>query len=131
MLKQRWKSSLTMVVHKLVTLLHRLTLHRLQQILIKILLVCIYLFAMVTLDICTSLVSIGKIASGGTGGYESDDESPMQSAIEESLRTNPGAPKSTGPVSKGDTSKKPTVPSKFGTIGGLQNEENSSDEEGD
>ena len=70
--------------------------------------------------------SIGQIASGGTGGYESDDESPMQSAIEESLRASASAVT----VSKGDTNKKPTASSKFGTIGGLQNDENSSDEEG-
>lgn len=68
----------------------------------------------------------GPIASGGTGGYESDDESPMQSAIEESLRANASAEKPTG-----DTSKKPAAPpSRFGTIGGLQHEEEDSDEEG-
>jgi hypothetical protein len=78
-------------------------------------------------------LSIVPIASGGTGGYESDDESPMQSAIEESLRASGTDTKSAAPaavVSKGDTSKKPAVPSKFGTIGALQKEENSSDEEG-
>jgi len=48
----------------------------------------------------------------------------MQSAIEESLRVT------TTSVSKGDTNKKPAASSKFGTISGLQNDENSSDEEG-
>lgn len=74
--------------------------------------------------------SLGQIATGGTGGYESDDESPMQSAIEESLRNTAAEAKSTGAVSKGDANKKQTVPSKFGTIGGLQKDEESSDEEG-
>ncbi|CAF0752598.1 unnamed protein product [Adineta ricciae] len=74
----------------------------------------------------TNQGSSEPIASGGTGGYESDDESPMQSAIEESLRANASAEKSTG-----DTSRKPVVPpSRFGTIGGLQHEEEDSDEEG-
>ena len=50
----------------------------------------------------------------------------MQSAIEESLRANESAEKSTG-----DTSKKPAaLPSRFGTIGSLQDEEEDSDEEG-
>ena len=77
--------------------------------------------------------SLAPIASGGTGGYESDDESPMQSAIEESLRASATESKSSATVSKGDTSKKPAASSKFGTIGGLQKEEEggSSDEEGD
>ncbi|UJR33483.1 hypothetical protein I4U23_020928 [Adineta vaga] len=79
----------------------------------------------------TNKAPSGQIASGGTGGYESDDESPMQSAIEESLRAHPGAGKSAGAVPKDDSSKKPTAPpSKFGTIGGLHNEEEDSDEEG-
>jgi hypothetical protein len=73
---------------------------------------------------------IGKIASGGTGGYESDDESPMQSAIEESLRAHAVEAKPVGATSKGDTAKKSAAPSKFGTIGGLQNDEDSSEEEG-
>ncbi|CAF0724839.1 unnamed protein product [Adineta steineri] len=71
----------------------------------------------------------GQIASGGTGGYESDDEGTMQSAIEESLRANASAAKST--ESKGDKHKKSTAPpSKFGTIGGLHNDDDSSEEEG-
>jgi hypothetical protein len=73
---------------------------------------------------------IAPIASGGTGGYESDDESPMQSAIEESLRAGATDTKSAATVSKEGTSKKPTVTSKFGTIGDLQKEEVNSDEEG-
>jgi hypothetical protein len=77
---------------------------------------------------CFLLLFIGPIASGGTGGYESDDESPMQSAIEESLRA--GAAETKATASKGDTNKKSTVPSKFGTIGSLQKEEDSSEEEG-
>jgi hypothetical protein len=72
----------------------------------------------------------GKIASGGTGGYESDDESPMQSAIEESLRGFPSAGKSTGAEPKSDKTKKPAGSSKFGTISSLQNDDNSSEEEG-
>jgi hypothetical protein len=72
--------------------------------------------------------SVGQIASGGTGGYESDDESPMQSAIEESLRVTAAATKSTG--SKEDTDKKSTVASKFGTISSLQKQDDSSEEEG-
>ena len=72
----------------------------------------------------------GNIASGGTGGYESDDESPFQAAIEESLRAQAAESKSTSAISKGDTSKKPTAPSKFGTIGGLNKDEGSSEEEG-
>lgn len=54
----------------------------------------------------------------------------MQSAIEESLRASAAETKSTGAVSKEDKSKKPVVPSKFGTIGGLQKDEDSSEEEG-
>ena len=54
----------------------------------------------------------------------------MQTAIEESIRASGTEPKSTGAVSKEDASKKPAAPSRFGTIGGLQKEENSSDEEG-
>lgn len=54
----------------------------------------------------------------------------MQTAIEESIRASETGSKSTGAVSKEGASKKPAVPSKFGTIGGLQKEENSSDEEG-
>jgi len=73
-------------------------------------------------------LSIAPIASGGTGGYESDDESPMQSAIEESLRATATETKPTAAVSKGDNTKKST--SKFGTIGILQKDEDSSDEEG-
>lgn len=75
---------------------------------------------------------LGNIASGGTGGYESDDESPFQAAIEESIRSQAAEPKSASAVPKGgDTSKKPTVPSKFGTIGGLhKDDEGSSEEEG-
>ncbi|CAF4344183.1 unnamed protein product, partial [Rotaria socialis] len=67
-------------------------------------------------------------ASGETGDYESDDESPMQTAIDESLRISGAATKSTAAGSKVD--KNPSASSKFGTIGGLQKEENSSDEEG-
>jgi hypothetical protein len=73
-------------------------------------------------------LSTGKIETGGTGGYESDDESPMQTAIEDSLRASAAEAKAT--VSKEDTSKKSTVPSKFGTIGGLHKDEDSSEEEG-
>ncbi len=74
---------------------------------------------------------IGQIASGGTGGYESDDEDTMQNAIEESLRATAAAGKSTATGSKEDTTKKPTASSKFGTIGGLQKDDESSEEEGD
>ena len=52
----------------------------------------------------------------------------MQAAIDESLRISAAAAKSATTASKGD--KNPSVSSKFGTIGGLQKEENSSDEEG-
>jgi len=72
----------------------------------------------------------GQIASGGTGGYESDDESPMQSAIEESLRASATETKPTVTVSKADTSKTSAASSKFGTLGALQKDEHSSDEEG-
>ncbi len=69
---------------------------------------------------------IAQIASGGTGGYESDDESPMQSAIEESLRASATETKSTATAS----SKQSAVSSKFGTLGSLQKDEDSSEEEG-
>jgi len=75
-------------------------------------------------------LSVGQIETGGTGGYESDDESPMQTAIEDSLRASAAEAKATATVSKGDTNKKSTVPSKFGTIGSLQKDEDSSEEEG-
>jgi hypothetical protein len=52
----------------------------------------------------------------------------MQSAIEESLRATATETKPTAAVSKGDSTKKST--SKFGTIGVLQKDEDSSDEEG-
>lgn len=70
----------------------------------------------------------GPQTSGGTGGYESDDESPLQNAIEESLRSTASA----AAVSKKETEKKPVTSSKFGTIGNLQKDEeqDSSDEEG-
>ena len=67
-------------------------------------------------------------ATTGASAYESDDENPMQSAIEESLRANAAAKKS--PVSKKDTKKNPSTSTKFGTIGGLRDDEESSDEEG-
>ncbi|CAF3343861.1 unnamed protein product [Rotaria sp. Silwood1] len=71
----------------------------------------------------------GEIASGGTGGYESDDEAPIQNAIDESLRAS--ATKSTSAVSKDDKSKSSSASSsKFGTIGSLHKEGESSDEEG-
>ncbi|CAF4312044.1 unnamed protein product [Rotaria sp. Silwood2] len=74
----------------------------------------------------------GQIASGGTGGYESDDESPMQTAIDESLRASAAATKSTSAVSKEDKNKNSSASSssKFGTIGSLHKEEESSEEEG-
>ena len=64
------------------------------------------------------------------GGYESDDESPFQSAIEESLRERAAEAKSTAAVAKADASKKPVAPSKFGTVSGLQKDDDSSEEEG-
>lgn len=77
----------------------------------------------------SSYLFIGPSASGGTGGYESDDESPMQAIIDESIRTNAAASKAT--ESKGGKSS--TTSSRFGTIGSLRQEEEkqeSSDEEG-
>ncbi|CAF0758751.1 unnamed protein product [Rotaria sordida] len=73
-----------------------------------------------------------QIASGGTGGYESDDESPMQTAIDESLRASAAATKSISTGSKDDKNKNTSgsSSSKFGTIGSLHKEEDSSDEEG-
>ena len=64
------------------------------------------------------------------GGYESDDESPFQSAIEESLRERAAEAKATGTGAKADASKKPVAPSKFGTVSGLQKDDDSSEEEG-
>lgn len=55
----------------------------------------------------------------------------MQTAIEESIRASGAESKSTGATSKGNTSKTPVAPSKFGTIGALQkDEQEDSDEEG-
>jgi len=54
----------------------------------------------------------------------------MQSAIEESLRANPAAAKFPVTESQDNKSKKSAVTSKFGTIGGLQKDNDSSEEEG-
>jgi hypothetical protein len=77
-----------------------------------------------------SLLFIGNIASGGTDVVEFDDEDMLQSLIEESIRaeSKPAATASTGGADKKE--KKPTVPSKFGTIDGLHKDDDSSEEEG-